>query len=49
MCTQMPFFGMLIGADGIKLDTKKAEALKHSPLAGNVREIVISGHCELLK
>ena len=30
---------MLIGADGIRSDLKKIEALNHLPLPGNVREM----------
>ena len=36
-CTQILFFGMLIGADGIRPDPKKIEALNCLPLPGNVR------------
>ena len=38
-CTQIPFFGMLKGADGIRLDPKKIEALSCLPLPGNFREM----------
>ena len=53
-CTQIPFFGILIGADGIMPDQKKIEALNLLPLPGNVREMqlflgTVSWHCELLE
>ena len=38
-CSQIPFFGMLIGEDGIRPDPKKIEALNGLPLPGNVREM----------
>ena len=38
-CTQIPIFGMLIGADCIRTDPKKIDALNCLPLPGNVREM----------
>ena len=38
-CTQIPFFGILIGADGIRPDAKRIEALHLLPLLGNIREM----------
>ena len=35
-CIEIPFFGMLIGADGIRPDPEKIEALNPLPLPGNV-------------
>ena len=31
-CAEVPFFGMLIGADGIRPDPKKIESLNYLPL-----------------
>ena len=38
-CAQIPFFGMLIGADGTRPDPTKTESLNLLPLPGNVREM----------
>ena len=38
-CTEIPFSGMLIGADGIRPDPKKTEALNLLPLPGNVMKM----------
>ena len=36
---QIPFFGMIVGAEGIKPDTKKIKALQELPLPNNMHEM----------
>ena len=38
-CKSVPFFGMVLTADGIKPDPKKVETIKKWPMAQNVTEL----------